>query len=235
MGECMKAKVIAGYLFLVLSIIGCSGVSRLVVTPVQPTATSIPASVTPKPTKTAIPLTVTSSPQSAGELPSTIEMTGDKISFKEWFFSVELPPDVWEFNPTMYNKTSDFEGFVFSRKESLVDSTGKGYSPSVGVMFYSIPDGTQLINFSVMLQTQMGENFPSIDNMFGYEGTEPKLKIPAMGYYGHLGEGNNYSVYIVHAVKGTVGVQVSVEVVDSVLDQAKPEVFEIMQSLEFAQ
>ncbi|MHC1682724.1 MAG: hypothetical protein AB6733_07220 [Clostridiaceae bacterium] len=231
----MKAKVISCCVFLGLFLISCGGQTQPTITPIQPTTTPIPASVTPEPTKTSVPPTVTPVPQSTNNLPNTVEVNGNKVTFKEWKFSIELPSDVWEFNPEIYNKTSGFEDFVFQRKENLVASTGKGYSPSVAVLFYSVPEGTELINFSTILRTQMEKNFPSIDSMFGYEGTEPKFKIPVLGYYGHLGEGNKYSVYIVHAVKGTVGVQVSFEIIDAVLDKAKPEFFEIMQSFEFSQ
>lgn len=260
MGVYMKTRALTCCIFLGLLLNGCGGhsstiePSKLTETSIpasdthEPTETAVPASDTPEPTETAVPSSNAPEPtktdvpptdtptlQSKGSLPATVIVDGDTVIFDEWGFSIELPQDVWEFNPDMYDKTSNFEGFIFVRKEKLVDSTNEGYSPSVGIMFYSVPENTQLLNFSTILRTNMGANFPSIDNLFGYEGSEPTFKIPVLGYYGHLGEGINYSVYIVHTVKGTVGVQVSFEIVDSVLDKAKPEFFEIMQSLDFSQ
>jgi hypothetical protein len=224
----MKTKLLS--LLIVSSIVlaGCNS---------QPlpasTATNSP---TPENTKQASQTPTTTSistSSSVQNLPDTLTIEGDKVIFDQWGFSLELPLNTWAYNPAMHSRTDDFEGFTFSRKVKLIDKSGNGYSPSVGILFYSVPEGTDLILFSVSLRTQNHTSFPKIESMFGDEGSEPVMKIPALGYYGHLGEGNDYSVFIVHAVNGTVGIQVSFEIVDSVLDQAKPEFFSIMESMSF--
>ena len=56
--------------------------------------------------------------------------------------------------------------------------------------------------------------------MFGYEGSEPELDIPALGYYGHSPDDDQYSLFIIHSLNSGIGIQVSFEIVDSVLDQS---------------
>jgi len=210
----MKTKVLVVIVILNLAFAACAGQSLF-------------PGATPEASKTP--------PSSIGELPSTAKLDGERIVFTEWGFSIQLPPDKWEYAPSFYNKSSGFEMFVFARRTPFLDSAGTQYSPTIGVMFFSIQPGMQLTDFSAAVRAQMGNGFPSIDSMFGYEGSEPRLNIPALGYYGHLTDESHHAVYIVHSVKGSLGIQVSLESDDSVLDQAKPEFFEIMQSLEFTQ
>jgi len=221
----MKVKILIYSLFCSLFIIGCSEHSQPTITPVQPIATLISPSATPAPTATSIP-------QNTGGLPNTVEINGSKVTFKERGFSVVLPSEKWQFEPSMYRKESDFEGFVFIRRPGFTDTDGQEFQPSMGILFYTIPEDTDLITFSAILRGNMGAGFPSIDRMFGYEGSEPVLKINGIGYYGM---GQRYSTYIIHTTKGGTGIQVSLEIAESLLDQAKPEFYEIMQSLEFIQ
>ncbi len=154
----------------------------------------------------------------------------NKITFEEWGFSVELPTNEWEFLPEKSLKTPEVEGFVFIRRPGFVDSGGQEYQPTLGIFFYPIPDETDLTLFSVALRKNMGNGFPEIERMFGYEGSEPVLNVYGVGYFG---TGKNWKTYIIHAVNGDVGVQVSLEIGEAVLEQAEPEFYEIMQSLEF--
>ena len=155
---------------------------------------------------------------------------GNKITFEEWEFSVELPTENWKFLPEKSAKYPEVEGFVFIRQPGFVDSNGQEYQPTLGIFFYPIPAETDLTVFSVALRQNMGEGFPEIERMFGYKGSEPVLNLYGIGYFG---TGQRWKTYIIHSVNGTVGVQISLEIGESALEQAKPEFYEIMQSLEF--
>jgi hypothetical protein len=189
---------------------------------------------TPTVTSTTIPTVTNSSvPLNLRGLPDTVQIEGNRIIFTEWGFSVELPANEWQYDPSYYRDDPDFEGFMLFRRPGFTNDAGEEYHPGLGILFYTIPEGTELVNFSVELRIRSNENFPSIEDMFGYAGSEPILNIPALGYYGHLDEEKQYSVYVIHAVNDTVGVQVALEIVDSVLTQARPEFYQIMESLAF--
>jgi hypothetical protein len=72
--------------------------------------------------------------------------------------------------------------------------------------------------------------------MFGVEGFEPVLNIESVGYFGgYSWSGIDFSTYVVHTVNGSVGVHISMVIAESLLDQANPEFYQIMESLEFVE
>ena len=227
----MNSKKTLVLLLLALLLTACGGQTPS--TPVEPTKisfTEIPINTsTPEPTQTLSP---SPTPTLNANSSSAMSVDGNKITFEEWGLSVELPTEEWSFLPEKSVKYPEVEGFVFLRQPGFVDSSGQEYQPTLGIFFYPIPDGTDLTVFSAALRQNMGQGFPEIKHMFGYEGSEPVLNIYGVGYFG---TGQRWETYIIHAVNGNVGVQVSLEIGEAVLEQAKPEFYEIMQSLEFSE
>ncbi len=239
------------YLFVctaLLIITGCAPVPQP--TPLPPTAAPPTSTVTatstiiPTVTSTAAP-TRTPTPAvrrvtpvdtaSDSSLPEGVTWEGDTLLFSERGLKLRLSQQDWALLPEFTGKTDSFEGYTFGRSRALLNEKRQPFSPSIGVMFYLFEEETDLITFTALLRARLGKNFPAIESMFSGKPDEAKLKIPALVYYGHIDEAKTYSVYIIHTVRGKVGIQISFEIVDSVLDQARPEFFEIMESIEFVE
>lgn len=189
-------------------------------------------SLTPTETLIATETKVMTVPEDVSTLfPEGMMVSGNKIYFPDAGLSMVLSLDDWEFIPEFYSKTSDFELFTFFRREKFFNAQGIGYSPTISVAFYTLPEPMDLIDFSILLRANFGSGFPTVERMFGFESREPVLNIPAFGFYGHSTKVSDYSIYTVHAINNVTGIAISFEIVDSVLDQAEPEFFEFIKSV----
>jgi hypothetical protein len=175
-------------------------------------------------------------PSKIEDLSELVHTHSGTTVFREYNLSVNFPNDNWRLSVEKYGKDPHKEFFIFIRQAPWVDSTGAGYSPSVIVTFFSIPNDAS-VSLLPMIAKKTGLAQIPVERTFGYEGSELELDIPAIGHYGHLDShsfaGQAYSVYFVFTMRDTTGVAVSLEIVDSVLGQAKPEFYQIMRSIKF--
>ncbi len=175
-------------------------------------------------------------PVTTDDLSELVQISERGFLFKEYNLSIDFPSVHWQLVAEAYGKNPYKEFFVVARQAQWIDTTGAGYSPTLMVTFFPIPKGIPL-NQLPGIAHQRGLPQFSIDSTFSSEGSELHLDIPALGHYGHLDsqsfKGMPYSVYFVFLVKATTGVVISLEIVDSVLEQAKPEFYQIMRSIRF--
>jgi hypothetical protein len=233
----MKKILILACLTIIL--ISCTvGESLKQVFSPSPTSTSTPelsSTHTPSPTIPFTPVpTATETPKPFyGELPGTAKTDGDQIVFDQWGFSAEMPSTDWKFIPEFYLRECGKEIYKFSPRIPIIDPSRKAGFSDVYFSFYSVDEGTQLLDFSNTLQTQLGASFPKVERVFGIAGLEPAFGIQGLGYYGHYQNAENAPVYIIHSVKGKVGVQIAFVVKENFESQATPGFVQIMKSLKY--
>ena len=163
----------------------------------------------------------TPTPVNLDEFSNNVKVDGDTITFLHWNFQIDIPTPRWKFNSEVHREESDFASYFFYQE---------GRFPQIGLLFYLIPAGTTLENFSnIQREEYWGETFPVIENTFNDGDFEPKLSTPIIGYIGHH-EGYDYSAYVVHVVQGTTGIQILFSASDP---QTEQEFFTILSSMEF--
>jgi len=152
------------------------------------------------------------------------------LHFQDWGVAIDIPPSEYNFLEFNYAEISDFEKFVFRRKDSF--SNNDTCQTNIILSFYSIPEDAPLVNFSGELRLSE-PTFPEIANMFGYEGSVLPLDIPAIGYISKVDQEYSCVDYIIHSTNNDVGIQLLIEFDSKSFDQAESELFDIMRSISY--
>jgi hypothetical protein len=202
--------------FLLLFLAGCT------------ISVSFPESQTPGDTSRITPTPSTFIPyvDAQGFLDQT---DSNRLIFKDWPLSLALP-DTWPLDRFTGKKISSNMTVVTFVRIPLPDH--KIY-PSLSIVFNRIPSGLSTIDYSETLKEQQASYFVNIQEVFTYG--DGRIGLDTAIVYRVISTENNveHTMYIIHATKNDVGVQIIMDTETSALEDIHQEFESIIASLRF--
>jgi len=152
-----------------------------------------------------------------------------EVSIPNTSLSLQLPNDSWAMTE---QQEKDGRAAVFFKREPITDSEGRNIIPNLVIISEPVEEETNVILFSASKRALIPF---SVEKVFTHEDESPILTYEnAIGYEGTYTDklSLKHSVYVIHLLDGTTGVQIIMDMTSSLIEEYGKEFIRAISSIQ---
>lgn len=153
---------------------------------------------------------------------------GQTEILKETNLKFELPNNKWSLAD---KKENNDLAVYFYKREAIINKEGQAVTPTISFVIEPVKDPTDLMSYSI--EKRISVPF-TVTEVFSHDDKNPKIKLlNAVGYKGvYDAYGTSHTIYIVHYIHKTKGVQVICDITSELFPTYENEFLKTLLSLQ---
>ncbi len=154
------------------------------------------------------------------------QLAAQELKIEEAGLVLELPNKNWKVTGTQNN---DDVSVYFCKRKAITNAEGRDVIPNLAVIVESVPEDMNLVNYTATKRTQVPFN---VDHVFVDEAK--RLGIGnAIAYQGNYEdpEGIAHTVYVVHLIRNSKGVQIIMDITSDLFPEYETEFTSALKSI----